>query len=65
MGNINNTWYLKGSGGDWASAKCALDDCYSIPFDPVQDDSLYLQADLPEGYTAQEVWLSAPDGSMY
>ena len=41
MGNINNIWYLKDSGGDWASTKCELDDCYSIPFDPDQDSGHY------------------------
>lgn len=58
MGNINNIWYLKDSGGDWASTKCALDDCYSIPFIPQEDDSLFLQADIPDGYSADEVWLT-------
>lgn len=47
MGNISHLWYLKNSGGDWASTKCSLDECYSIPFDSAGDE-LYLQVDLPE-----------------
>ena len=62
MGNITNTWYLKDSGGDWASTKCELDECYSIPYES-EDDSLYLQADIPEGYTVEEVWLSDLEGT--
>jgi hypothetical protein len=63
MGNISNLWYLKDSGGDWASTKCALDDCYSIPFIPSEDNNLYLQADIPGGYGATEVWLTDMDGN--
>ncbi len=64
MGNINNIWYLKDSGGDWASTKCELDDCYSITFNPDQDDSLYLQVDMPNGYGATEVWLTDLAGNQ-
>jgi hypothetical protein len=65
MGNINNIWYLKDSGGDWASTKCALDDCYSIPFIPEEDGNLYLQVDIPEGYGTTEVWLADLDGNYW
>ena len=64
MGNISNTWYLKDSGGDWASTKCELDDCYSIPFDGAHDD-LYLQAELPEGIWVDKIWLCDLDGIQY
>jgi hypothetical protein len=63
MGNINNVWYLKDSGGDWASSKCELDDCYSIPYKAEEDENLYLQADIPDGYNVEEVWLADPDGN--
>jgi hypothetical protein len=63
MGNINNIWYLKDGGGDWASTKCALDDCYSIPYDNELDGAFFLQADIPEGYWANEVWLADTEGN--
>lgn len=63
MGNISNIWYLKGGGKSWAETKCGLDDCYSIPFIPDEDVNLYLQADIPQGYTAEEVWLCDMDGN--
>ena len=63
MGNISNIWYLKNNGGSWAETKCALDDCYSIPYHSIEDDSLYLQADLPSGIWVDKVWIADLDGN--
>lgn len=61
MGNINNIWYLKGSGQSWADTKCQLDPCFSIPYLP--GDNLYLQADIPQPYWVSEVWLCDSGGN--
>jgi hypothetical protein len=57
MGNISNIWYLKDGGGSWSDTKCELDVCYNIPYNAAEDTNLFLQADIPEGYTVEEVWL--------
>jgi hypothetical protein len=64
MGNINDVWYLKSVGGSWADTKCPLDDCYSIPFDVSEDDSLYLQVDIPlEDVLVNKIWLADLNGT--
>lgn len=62
MGNINNIWYIKDGGGSWCDTKCQLDKPYSIPFS-VEDNEIYLQVDIPEGYTASEIYLCRMDGT--
>jgi hypothetical protein len=64
MGNINDVWYLKSAGGSWADTKCSLDDCYSIPYDDLADDNLYLQVDIPiENAVIEKIWLADLNGS--
>ena len=63
MGNISNIWYSKNDGGSWAETKCALDDCYSIPYHSIEDDNLYLQVSLPSGIWVDEIWLADLNGN--
>lgn len=64
MGNINDVWYLKSAGGSWADTKCALDDCYSIPFDVKEDDELFLQVEVPmEDVNILQIWLTDLNGA--
>ncbi len=63
MGNISNIWYSKNNGGSWAETKCALDDCYSIPYHNTDDDNLYLQAYLPAGIWVDKVWIADLNGN--
>lgn len=63
MGNINDVWYLKSAGGSWADTKCSLDDCYSIPFDVIADDQLYLQVEIPiENVLINQIWMTDMNG---